>query len=62
VSSNSEIELLEADARYYRERAALLRAKLYRWGLGSNARLVELERSAEVAEQRLRARRSRDSK
>jgi hypothetical protein len=62
VSSNSEIELLEADARYYRERAALLRAKLYRWGLGSNARLVELERSAEVADQRLRARRSRDSK
>jgi hypothetical protein len=51
--------MLEADARYYRERVALLRAKLYRWGLGPNARLKDLERSAELAERRLREYRSR---
>ncbi len=54
MSSSSEIELLQADARYYRDRVALLRAKLYRWGIGSNAQLEELERSLERAEQRLR--------
>jgi hypothetical protein len=34
VSSSRELELLEADAPYYRDRVALLPAKLYRWGLG----------------------------
>ncbi len=52
----NDVELLRADARYYRDRVALLRAKLYRWGLGSNARLEELERELEHAEQRLRER------
>ena len=33
MNSPSERELLEAEARYYRDRLALLRAKLYRWGL-----------------------------
>jgi hypothetical protein len=61
VSSSREIELLQADARYYHDRVSLLRAKLYRWGLGSNAKLRELERSLERAEQRLRDQRSRDS-
>jgi hypothetical protein len=61
VSPNSQIELLQADARYYRDRAALLRAKLYRWGLGSNDRLKEFERRAESAEQRLREHRLRES-
>jgi hypothetical protein len=56
---SSEIELLQADARYYRDRVALLRAKLYRWGLGSNTRLRELERELERAEQRLREERLR---
>jgi hypothetical protein len=56
---SNEIELLQADARYYRDRVALLRAKLYRWGLGSNARLRELERELERAEQRLREERLR---
>jgi hypothetical protein len=59
VSSIGETELLEAEARYCRERIALLRAKLYRWGLGPNARLRELERNAELAERRLREHRSR---
>jgi hypothetical protein len=56
---SNEIELLQADARYYRDRVALLRAKLYRWGLGSNARLRELERELERAEERLREERLR---
>jgi hypothetical protein len=54
VSPSNEIELLQADARYYHDRVAVLRAKLYRWGLGSSARLRELDWELERAEQRLR--------
>jgi hypothetical protein len=54
VSSSRQLELLRADVLYRRDRVALLRAKLYRWGLGSNARLQELERDLGRAEQRLR--------
>jgi hypothetical protein len=59
VSSSPEIERLQAEASYCRDRVALLRAKLYRRGLGSNARLQALERELERAEQRLRAAHSR---
>lgn len=48
------VEQLQAEVDYYRDRTALLRAKLYRWGLGTNARLAELERELERAERRLR--------
>ena len=44
MSSARDIELLEADARYYRDRVALLRAGLYGWGQGSTPQLQELER------------------
>jgi hypothetical protein len=54
VSSRSELEQLQADADYYHDRVALLRAKLYRWGLGSTPRLKALERNLELAQQRLR--------
>ncbi|MDQ6820503.1 MAG: hypothetical protein M3076_09260 [Actinomycetota bacterium] len=54
MTSLREIEALQADARYYRDRVALLRAKLYRSGTGSSGRLLELERELERAEQRLR--------
>jgi hypothetical protein len=54
VSSSAEIESLRDDVFYYRDRVALLRAKRYRWGLGSSARLRELERELERAEERLR--------
>jgi hypothetical protein len=54
VSSANEIEQLQAEVDYYRDRVALLRAKLYRWGVGSNARLQQLERKLGRAEQRLR--------
>ena len=49
-----ELDLLEAEARYYRESMALLRARLYRRGEASSARLTELQRSLERAERRLR--------
>ena len=61
MSSAKDIELLEADARDYRDRVALLRAKLYRWGQGSNPELQKLERRLAGAERRLREQRSRPS-
>jgi hypothetical protein len=61
VSSARDIELLEADAHYYRDRVALLRAKLYRWGQGSTPQLRELERRLAGAERRLREQRLRES-
>jgi hypothetical protein len=54
VSSPNDIEQQQAEVDYYRDRVALLRAKLYRWGVGSNARLQQLERKLEHAQQRLR--------
>ena len=62
MSSAKDIELLEADARDYRDRVALLRAKLYRWGQRSTPQLQELERRLAGAERRLRERRSRQSR
>lgn len=53
MSSSSEIELLRANVRYYHDRVALLRAKQYKWGLGTTARMRRLERELELAEQRL---------
>jgi hypothetical protein len=53
MSSTREIELAQADVSYYQDRVALLRAKLYRWGLRPTARLRELERDLQRAEQRL---------
>jgi predicted nucleic acid-binding Zn-ribbon protein len=52
--SSSEVQQLQAEVDYYRDRTALLRARLYRWGLGTNRRLLQLERELERAEQRLR--------
>jgi hypothetical protein len=54
MNSVNEIERLRAEADYYRDRVALLRAKLYRWGVGSSSRLETLEREIERARQRLR--------
>jgi hypothetical protein len=61
VSSGSDLEQLQADVSFYHDRVSLLRAKLYRWGVGSNARLQELERELERAEERLRHERLRAS-
>lgn len=59
MTAAGEVELLEAEARYFRDRLALLRAKLYRWGLGPTPQLRELERRLAGAERRVRERRSR---
>ena len=59
MSSAKDIELLEADARYYHDRVALLRAKLYRWGRGATPQLRELEQRLADAEGQLRAQRTR---
>ena len=49
-----DITQLQAEVDYYQDRVALLRAKRYRWGLGSNSRLQGLERALERAQTRLR--------
>ena len=61
LSPDREIERLEAETRYYRDRASLLRAKLYSRGTVTSARLEELERGLERAEVRLRERRRHKS-
>jgi hypothetical protein len=57
----SQVEQLQADAFYCRDRVALLRARLYRRGVGTNARLQELERELKRVEQRLQDARLRAS-
>jgi hypothetical protein len=54
VTSLHEIEAIEAEVNHYRDRAALLRARLYRRGMGANQRLEELERRRDSAQRRLR--------
>jgi hypothetical protein len=54
------IEDLEAEAHYARQRADLYRAKTYGPRASSPARMRELERVAEGAEERLRAARERE--
>lgn len=56
-----EIELLRAEVNYHRDNLALLRARLYRWGMAPNARMRERERQLEGAERRLRERLRRPS-
>lgn len=49
------IEEIQAEVNYYRDSVALLRARLYRRGLGtSSQRLEELQRRLESAQRRLR--------
>ena len=60
--SSDALELARAEARYCRDRVALLRAKLYRGGLGSTHRLQQLERQLQRAEQRLSEGRSREAR
>jgi hypothetical protein len=60
VTTSGAIELLRADVWDCHDHVSLLRAKLYRWGLGPNAQLRKLERELEHAEQRLRDATARD--
>jgi hypothetical protein len=54
------IDELAAEARYARERLDLYRAKMYGPRPTSPARMRELERTAEGAEERLRRARERE--
>lgn len=54
MSWRGEVEVARADLRDCRDRVALLRAKLYRWGLRPSPRLRELEGELQLAELRLR--------
>lgn len=54
MSSAREIEMAQADVRDCHDRVALLRAKLYRWGVRPSPRLRELEGDLQRAEERLR--------
>jgi hypothetical protein len=51
---NHELENLRAEARYRRERLDLYRARRYGGRPGNAARLNELQRSADLAAERLR--------
>ncbi len=53
MSRARELEALQAEVQYRRDSVALLRARLYRWGAGSSARLQRLERELATAEERL---------
>jgi TPP-dependent pyruvate/acetoin dehydrogenase alpha subunit len=59
VKPQREIEEIHAEVNHYRDSVALLRARLYRRGIGTNHRLQELERRLESARRRLQAARSR---
>jgi hypothetical protein len=62
MSTDTSIDQLDAEARHYRERLSLLRAKMYRGGVTSGARLRELERSLLSAEHRLHEARARQAR
>ncbi len=55
MSASDRIEVLEAEARYARERHDLYRAKMYGQRPTTTSRLRELERIRQGAEARLRA-------
>jgi hypothetical protein len=58
VSSLRQIAAIEAEFNDYKDSVALLRARLYRRGLGTTPRLDELQRKLDSARRRLRAARA----
>ena len=58
MSSLHEIAAIEAEFNHYKDSFALLRARLYRRGVGSTQRLEELQRKRDSAKRRLRAARA----
>lgn len=58
MSSPREIAAIEAEATYYRNSVALMRARLYGRGQGTSPRFEELLRRLDSAQQRLRAARA----
>ncbi|HEY6525448.1 MAG TPA: hypothetical protein VIY10_16820 [Solirubrobacteraceae bacterium] len=58
MSSLRQIAAIEAEFNDYKDSVALLRARLYRRGLGTTPRLDELQRKLDSARRRLRAARA----
>jgi hypothetical protein len=58
--TRNELARVEAEARYYRERLGLYRARAYGSETTTPARLRDLERAAAQAEQRLRTLREKN--
>lgn len=61
MSSPREIAAIEAEATYYRNSVALMRARLYGRGQGTSPRFEELLHRLDSAQQRLRAARAEPS-
>lgn len=59
MNTPREIEAFHAEVNYYRDRVALLRARLYRRGEPVTPRLQELQRCLASAEVRLRVARGK---
>jgi hypothetical protein len=59
MTSLQQMAAIEAELNHYRDSVALLRARLYRRGVGTTPRLEELQRRRDSAEQRLRAARAK---
>jgi hypothetical protein len=59
--NRGDLARLAAEARYHRERLGLYRARAYGSDTTTPARLRELERTAEQAEQRLRSLREKNT-
>ncbi len=58
MSSPREIAAIEAEATYYRNSVAIMRARLYGRGQGTSPRFEDLQRRLDSAQQRLRAARA----
>jgi hypothetical protein len=54
MSTLHEIGEIQAEVYHYRDSVALLRARLYRRGIGTNQRLEDLQLRLESAQRRLR--------
>ena len=59
IPADRDLSILEAEARYHRERLALYRARVLSGKPTSRRRLQELERTAEAAAARVRHARGR---
>lgn len=53
MASRNDVELARSVALHYQDKVALLRSRLYRWGMAATPHLEQLERELGRAEQRL---------
>jgi hypothetical protein len=55
VTTLHQQQAIQAEVNYYSDSVALLRARLYRRGVGTTPRLEDLQRRLDSARERLRA-------